>query len=79
MDNREDFIDPNKCPKCGGTLFDIVDRVDGSHYIGCHTPGCKWIEYEDPEDESDDTYDEYDAACDKADAEFHDLRDSGLI
>jgi hypothetical protein len=20
MDNREDFIDPNKCPKCGGAM-----------------------------------------------------------
>ena len=48
-DCREDFIDPSKCPTCHGTLFDCVDMVDGSHYIGCHTPGCKRIEYEEPD------------------------------
>lgn len=47
-DTREDFIDPDQCPKCGGYLFDLVDRVDGSHYIGC---GCGRTrkEYEEPD------------------------------
>jgi Zn-finger nucleic acid-binding protein len=70
-DTREDFIDPDQCPKCGGYLFDLVDRVDGSHYIGCHTPGCKRVEYEE--------YDHYDAAEEKAMHDHDDLNDNGLI
>jgi len=49
-DNPSDFIDPDKCPKCQGPLFDAVDSGDGSHYITCHTPGCKRIEYKEPEE-----------------------------
>jgi len=46
-DNPADFIDPDKCPKCQGPLFDAVDMGDGSHYITCHTKGCKRVEYKE--------------------------------
>jgi hypothetical protein len=64
----------NKCPRCQGYLFDCVDMVDGSHYIGCGNPRCARIEYEDG-----DEYDAYDAAYDKADHEYHYAKDEGLL